>query len=308
MNTLSGSIALLMLLGSVRCQGVDPTPVPVHALAQVTGGELRLFSGEDVQLRCSVPEDPLSSWRYQWFLNGVLTSSAEVYHLKNAHVLQTGSYTCQGEKDLKEWPYLISSLQSDLLNVHVDGGWVLLQAPTEPLIIEEVLTMTCRVRDDPLLVEVNFYKGDVKIRTQKKKDLVFPSATLDDQGTYWCKATWLQDFKYQSAQSLKFSVIVLDKLSSPVLTIDDGEVNPVKGSTVVLRCSTQLNTREKGHTIEYYYMNNATLLGPSSSKDTHTIQRVEDDDTGVYTCKARVRVLNLERWSNELKLKVEPSY
>ncbi|XP_076837071.1 high affinity immunoglobulin gamma Fc receptor I-like isoform X2 [Brachyhypopomus gauderio] len=284
MNTLSGSIALLMLLGSVRCQGVDPTPVPVHALAQVTGGELRLFSGEDVQLRCSVPEDPLSSWRYQWFLNGVLTSSAEVYHLKNAHVLQTGSYTCQGEKDLKEWPYLISSLQSDLLNVHVDGGWVLLQAPTEPLIIEEVLTMTCRVRDDPLLVEVNFYKGDVKIRTQKKKDLVFPSATLDDQGTYWYK------------------------LSSPVLTIDDGEVNPVKGSTVVLRCSTQLNTREKGHTIEYYYMNNATLLGPSSSKDTHTIQRVEDDDTGVYTCKARVRVLNLERWSNELKLKVEPSY
>lgn len=93
----------------------------MKAKATVSLGEARLFSGEDVQMTCSVPDDPLSDWKYQWFRDGILLSSTEVYSLEKAQVLQSGNYTCQGEKIIKDWPYIVSSVPSDPLKIYVDG-------------------------------------------------------------------------------------------------------------------------------------------------------------------------------------------
>lgn len=75
---------------------------------------------------------------------------------------------------------------------------------------------------------------------------------------------------------------------------------------MVFKCLSKVNAREQGLSIEYYYLKDDVRLGPASGKDTYTISQVIEEDTGSYTCKVRVRVLNVERWSNELKLKVLP--
>lgn len=93
----------------------------MKAKATVTLGESRLFSGEDVQVTCSVPDDPLSNWIYRWFLDGVFLSSTEVYSINKARIQQSGKYTCQGEKTIKSWPYIVSSAPSDPLDIYVDG-------------------------------------------------------------------------------------------------------------------------------------------------------------------------------------------
>lgn len=93
----------------------------MKAKATVSLGEPRLFSGEPLQITCSVPDDLLSNWRYQWFRNGVLLSSTKVYSLEKAQVQQSGNYICQGEKSIPDWPYIVSSIPSDPLKVDVDG-------------------------------------------------------------------------------------------------------------------------------------------------------------------------------------------
>ncbi|MCJ8744835.1 hypothetical protein PDJAM_G00123290 [Pangasius djambal] len=304
MHFFHNLIVFLALLASVRLD--DPTPPPVKAKATVSLGEPWLFSGEDVQMTCSVPDDPSPDWSYQWFHDGVLLSSTDVYSLKKARVQQSGTYTCQGERPLKVWPYSKLSILSDPLNIHVDGGWVLLRMPFEPLIVEETMTLTCRVRDDPLLSEVIFYKGEVEVTKQKDKDLVFPSLKLENDGMYSCRASWFKNLEYQSAQSVPSSVTVLDKLEIPRLVLLRSRGLVRSGNQVVFRCFTKVNAREQGLSPEYHYIKDGNRLGRASGADTYIISQVSKDDAGVYVCKVRVRALNVEKWSNEVQLKVLP--
>ncbi|XP_060761262.1 high affinity immunoglobulin gamma Fc receptor I-like [Neoarius graeffei] len=297
-------IVLLTLLANARLDDIDPTPVPVKAKATVSLGEPRLFSGEPLQITCSVPDDLLSNWRYQWFRNGVLLSSTKVYSLEKAQVQQSGNYICQGEKSIPDWPYIVSSIPSDPLKVDVDGGWALLRTPLEPLIIEETTNLTCRVRNGLIPSNVIFYKDEVEIKKQTGKNLVFPRLMLEDNGSYSCRATWFKNRQFQSAHSLPSSLTVLDKLDPPRLEFYRGQRLVLTGKEVVFKCITKVNAREQGLNVEYHYTKDDNRLGPASAKSTYVIPQVNKDDTGIYACKVRVRALNVEKWSNTLQLKV----
>lgn len=299
-------IVFITLLACVRMDDIDPTPPPVKAKATVSLGKPRLFSGEDVQMTCSVPDDPSSNWTYEWFHDGELLSATEVYSLNKAQVLQSGNYTCKGLKTIKAWPYIVPSIPSDPLKIHVDGGWVLLQTPFEPLIIEENMTLTCRIRDDPLLSNVIFYKDGVEFNKQKGTDVVFTKLTLEDAAIYSCRATWIKNMEYQSSQSLPSYVTVLDILETPTMTIVGGRGRVRSGNKVEFRCITKVNAREQDLNIEYFYLKNGNRLGPASARDTYAISEVNINHTGNYTCKVRIRALNVERWSNQVNLKVLP--
>uniref|UniRef100_A0A3B4BTX8 Ig-like domain-containing protein n=1 Tax=Pygocentrus nattereri TaxID=42514 RepID=A0A3B4BTX8_PYGNA len=295
-------VAILTLIANVKSEEPKPTPLPVRAKVKVSAGEARLFSGEDVQLSCSVPDQPEPKWTYHWFRDEESLGSWKVYHLQKSQVQQGGNYTCYGEKDIETWPYSAETLPSEPHTVYVDGGWALLRVPAEPLLIEETMTLTCRIRDEPILVEVLFYKDGIEIHKLKDKDLVLPKLTLKDKGNYWCRATWVQGFEYHSAQSLPVYVAVLDKLNTPVLEIEREEV--VRGERVVLRCVTQLNIRDKDLSIDYYFLKDGSRLGPASPQESYLIPFIEEEDAGLYSCRVRVRALDLERLSEQVELKV----
>ncbi|XP_036411931.1 low affinity immunoglobulin gamma Fc region receptor III-like [Colossoma macropomum] len=302
MYVLPGTIAILTLLANVKSEEPKPTPLPIRAKVKVSMGEARLFSGEDVQLTCSVPDQPAPKWTYHWFQNEVSLGIFDVYRLQKAQVQEGGNYTCYGEKDIDTWPYSVQTLPSEPLTVHVDGGWALLRIPAEPLLIEERMTLTCRIRDEPVLVEVVFYKDGIEIHKLKDKDLVFPKLALKDKGSYWCRATWVQGFEYHSAQSLPAYVAVLDKLNTPVVEIEP-EKSVKRGERVVIRCVTQLNVRDKGLSVDYYLLKDGSRLGPL---ETYLIPFIEEDDAGLYSCRVRVRALQLERVSEQVNLEVRP--
>lgn len=302
MHLFNVFVVFLTWLASVRLE--DPSQPQFVAKATVSLGKPKLFSGEDVQLDCNVPDDHSSSWLYRWFRDGVPLSSNKVYSIKKARVQQSGSYTCQGRKQIKTWPYSIMTNPSDPLKIHVNGGWVLLQTPSESHISDEPMTLTCRIRDNPLLLNVIFYKDDMMIKTQNDNDLVIPSLSIEDDGMYSCRATWLNNLMYQSAQSVPFSVTVLEKLETPRLVPDQDQVRI--GTQVVFSCIAKVNSRVQGLSVEYYYVKDDNRLAPASSKDTYVISRVNEEDAGNYTCKVRVRALNVERWSNLVQLKVLP--
>ncbi|XP_058274112.1 high affinity immunoglobulin gamma Fc receptor I-like [Hemibagrus wyckioides] len=279
---------------------------PLKAKITVSLGDPQLFTGEDVELSCSVPEDTFSRWRYQWFHNGVSLGYQNVFSIVKARVQQSGTYTCQGIKSIRTQPFRELSVLSDPLQIHVDGGWVLMQHPVKPLIVEQQMTLTCRVRDDPLLSSVIFYKDGFKGKTQNDKDLVFPSLGIEDDGIYSCRATWLKNQEYESGQSVPSTVTVLDKVETPrmVLITDPNQVR--SGKDVVFNCITKVNTGPSDLRIEYHFLKDDESLGPSSSDSTLYLPRVSNADAGNYSCKVNVRDLNEERDSNQVQLLILP--
>ncbi|KAK3534786.1 hypothetical protein QTP86_024749 [Hemibagrus guttatus] len=291
------SIGIHWGICSVNCY--DPAEPLLKAKITVSLGDPQLFSGENVELSCRVPEDTFSSWRYQWFHNGVSLRFGNVFSMTKARVQQSGTYTCRGHKAIRTRPFTELSELSDPLKIHVDGGWVLIQTPVEPLIVEQQMTLTCRVRDDPLLSDVIFYKDGLKIKTQNDKDLVFPFLRIEDNGIYSCRATWLKSQEYESAQSVPSSVTVLDKVETPsmLLITDPNQVR--HGNNVVFNCITKVNTRQPDLHIEYQFLKDDESLGRVSSDGTLFIPTVSEEDAGNYSCKVKVRALNEEKWSNE---------
>lgn len=92
---------------------------------ELVSGELRIFSGESVQLRCSIPDDHRSTWSYLWFRGSEqLPQSGERLVLWKARVQQSGKYYCQGLRDTAVGN--IRTLQSLPLEINVDGKSLLI--------------------------------------------------------------------------------------------------------------------------------------------------------------------------------------
>lgn len=103
------------------CMLKHPAEPPLKANITVSLGDPQLFTGEDVELSCSVPEDTFPRWRYQWFHNGVSLGFRNVFSITKAQVQQSGTYTCQGIKSIRTQPFTELSVLSDPLQIHVDG-------------------------------------------------------------------------------------------------------------------------------------------------------------------------------------------
>ncbi|XP_051963412.1 high affinity immunoglobulin gamma Fc receptor I-like [Xyrauchen texanus] len=290
---------LIALVALANAEFEEPTAARVLANITLSKGEIQVFTGEDLKITCSVPEDPSSSWRYKWFRDGAEIGLDGFREIRIEH---SGEYSCQAEKDTEKRPFVLSTLPSLPLNLHVDRGWVLLQTPATPAIIDDTVILTCRIRNNPMAREVCFYKEASEIQCHNSKQLILTRATLEDGGIYWCRASWIQGNELHSAQSVPTPVTVLDKLNTPQLAIVSGRI--VLGQEVHLRCNTQLNVKREDLHIEYYYMKNNSWLAPSSSSNTFIIRNVQHQDAGTYTCKAKVRILDVERLSDSLELKV----
>lgn len=63
-------------------------------------GHSKIFSGENIRLRCSVPDGNRSTWSYLWFRGSEqLPQSGEHLVLWKARVQESGKYYCQGLRD-----------------------------------------------------------------------------------------------------------------------------------------------------------------------------------------------------------------
>ena len=91
-----------------------------RAVVEMVSGDSRIFSGEDVQLKCSIPDVYKSSWIYQWFRGSEqLMQTGEHLVLWKARVKDSGKYHCQGVRDTVVG--IIKTLQSLPVEINVDG-------------------------------------------------------------------------------------------------------------------------------------------------------------------------------------------
>ncbi len=86
---------------------------------EIVSGDSRIFSGESVRLKCSVP-DIRSTWDYMWFRGSEqLPQTGETFSLWKANVKESGKFYCQGVRNTVVGK--IHTLQSLPLEINVDG-------------------------------------------------------------------------------------------------------------------------------------------------------------------------------------------
>ncbi|XP_068601853.1 low affinity immunoglobulin gamma Fc region receptor III-A-like [Brachionichthys hirsutus] len=276
-------IAFIVFVSIVSGTSLQP-------VLEMVSGNSRIFSGDSVKLKCSIPDVHKSSWSYLWFRGSEqLPGNQRHLILRNAHIEESGKFYCQGVRD--ELMGKRSTLHSNPVEIAVDGGWAILQVPHHPSLVGDTLKFTCHVRGTPKLNEVILYKDGVEIMSGRNAHLHLTNATLEDQGMYSCRASWDKDMLTHSVASVNTPVQVLEILSQPVLELDDETLYSL--NILILTCHHQYNAPAPAPPITYYFYKDNNRLGTATSENNAKAKRTP----GRYRCKAKVAALGLLRWS-----------
>ncbi|XP_034460259.1 Fc receptor-like A isoform X1 [Hippoglossus hippoglossus] len=281
--------AVISFLLILTLAPVAPLETSFRAVVERVLGEARIFSGEEVRLRCSVPDTHRSRWDLQWFKGSEkLIQSGEHLVLWKARVNDSGKYYCQGVRDTLVGN--IDTLKSLPVEINVDGGWAILQVPPHSGLVGQTLTFTCRVRGNPPIHEVILYRDKVEVMKQRGLDPHFHlnHLTLEDQGMYSCRASWDTDRRTRSVLSVDASVQVLEVLTQPILEIVEHDQQLIK-----LICHLQYNAHAPAPPINYYFYKNNQRLGTATSENSDLVRQ----SPGRYSCRAKVPQLDISRWS-----------
>ncbi|XP_072557315.1 high affinity immunoglobulin epsilon receptor subunit alpha-like isoform X2 [Paramormyrops kingsleyae] len=193
---------------------------PLRPTLTLVWGNQQLLVGETATMLCTIPGNKQIDWKYWWFKNGQPIRQFglydDIYTLTAKLPLDGGLYTCQGRTNTTETE-LQDTLQSDPLKIDVAGGWVVLLVPPAPLLIGDDITLTCRVRGKKRVTEAAFFKDGLELQRQPKSNLHLSRLTKEDQGVYWCRATWWQGLLWHTSQSLPVEVPVNEVLTMPHL-------------------------------------------------------------------------------------------
>uniref|UniRef100_A0A3P9MYW8 Ig-like domain-containing protein n=1 Tax=Poecilia reticulata TaxID=8081 RepID=A0A3P9MYW8_POERE len=226
----------------------------------IVSGDSMIFSGEPLSLRCIIPDPYQASWGYLWFRGSVqLPQTGEIFQLWNANVKESGKYSCQGKKETDVGS--IKTLRSLPYEIHVDGGFAILQLAKRPVLVGDALDLKCRLRGNAPVHETILYRDGIQVMVQSGSSLNFhlPHVTLEDEGRYSCRVSW--DLSRRTHSVMSVPTLVLAK---PVLEIDidNAQLGQYKMNLI---CHVQYNAPAPAAPVNYYFYKNNNLLGPANS-------------------------------------------
>lgn len=98
----------------------DPLRALFRAEVEIVSGHSRIFSGDDVRLRCSIPDTHQSTWSYLWFKGSEeLQQRGQELLIWRAKISDGGKFYCQGVRNTVMGQ--IHTVQSLPVEIFVDG-------------------------------------------------------------------------------------------------------------------------------------------------------------------------------------------
>lgn len=291
---MDGKTCLLLLatvLQVIHLENLLTNATDLQPTVEIVSGHSTVFLGDTVRLRCIAPVTSYNAtWTYTWF-HGTrqLSHFSELLIIPDIKTKQRGKYYCQAfrETSIQDIP----TLQSQPAELKVDGGWAILDAPSQG-VVGLPLSVTCRVRSRRRLSELVLYRDGVEVLKGDHPVLILDSPTLQDEGMYSCRASWIQAYRTHSVISASVFVQVVEPLTQPELVIVDNE-QMRDLSMLKLVCVLEYNIPAPAPPIIYYFYLNNNPLGRPTSENFTVIKRSK----GSFTCQAKVSELNLSRWS-----------
>ncbi|RVE64923.1 hypothetical protein OJAV_G00130550 [Oryzias javanicus] len=234
-------LLVLVLLPQLIMSNV-PKVTSFRAVVELVSENSRIFSGEGLHLRCSIP-DVHSNWSVEWFRGSErLPENGENFKLWNAHIKEGGKFSCQGARESVVG--IIRTMQSLPVEIDVDGGWAILKAPSHQPLTGDTLKLSCRLRGTPPIHEAILYRDGIEVIRQTGQNLSFylSNVTLEDAGMYSCRVSWDVRRRTYSVISVNTTVNILEVLTEPLMEIQ-ADVKMFGKNRMKLICHVQYNAR-----------------------------------------------------------------
>ncbi|CAI5672580.1 unnamed protein product [Oreochromis niloticus] len=173
-------LCLLFLISLLSC-------TTNQARLTVSPSSSQLFEGDFVSLSCE-EDDSSAGWTLRkntskeqttqcgvgWGrLAGLTNSSCKIEYM---YPLDSGVYWCES----REGPI------SNMVNLTVTGGSVILQSPVLPVMEGDDVTLLCKTKTTPSNLPAAFYKDGSLIRKQPTGHMTIQHVSRSDEGLYKC--------------------------------------------------------------------------------------------------------------------------
>uniref|UniRef100_A0AAZ1XF12 Ig-like domain-containing protein n=1 Tax=Oreochromis aureus TaxID=47969 RepID=A0AAZ1XF12_OREAU len=165
-------LCLLFLISLLSC-------TTNQARLTVSPSSSQVFEYDSVTLSCE-EEDSSAGWTL-WRNGSKLHCRGQMAkptrcHISNIFTWDSGVYWCES----REGPI------SNMVNLTVTGGSVILQSPVLPVMEGDDVTLLCKTKTTPSNLPAAFYKDGSLIRKQPTGHMTIQHVSRSDEGLYKC--------------------------------------------------------------------------------------------------------------------------
>ncbi|KAL2079202.1 hypothetical protein ACEWY4_024946 [Coilia grayii] len=284
------ALYLLTLFSSVLKYG--HMEVRQKAVVVLKPNWTKLFRGDTVSLRCTVPGEPSTDWEYIWYKNEeelnpykLWSESNEYKNVGPVEDTDSAEYACLGMRKVDS----VFSEISDavVLTVSERPKAVILQRPDWLQIFSgETVTFRCDIPGE-LLTEWRYRwrKDGQKVKSDAAGETNIYRITAADQshsGKYTCTGLRKSDFKFSLASDSVTLTVRERPRAMAILSPKDMEI--FSGEAVLLRCHIEDGEAEEEWRYTWYkrgYVGHSQI----GEEQELSLSPASEADSGDYTCR-----------------------
>ncbi|CAI5661081.1 unnamed protein product [Oreochromis niloticus] len=149
--------------------------------ARIVPDRRQFFEYDNVSVHCE-EDNSIGEWSVKWKSHKITNSSltlnisaspCTIYPIFERH---SGEYWCENEKGER----------SEVVNISITAGFVILESPTCPVKEGSEVTLNCTNKKTQSEHITDFYKDDVSLGTWYQSSMTIKNVSKSDEGLYKC--------------------------------------------------------------------------------------------------------------------------
>ncbi|XP_042073063.1 low affinity immunoglobulin gamma Fc region receptor II-a-like [Haplochromis burtoni] len=175
------SIRLLTAILVMMAVQADHSNFAGAVFARIVPDRRQFFEYDNVSVLCE-EDNGISEWSVKWKSHKITNSSlplnisaspCTIYPIFKRH---SGEYWCENEKGER----------SEVVNISVTAGFVILESPTIPVMEGNDVTLNCTNKQTQSEHITDFYKDGVSLGTWYQSSMTIKNISKSDEGLYKC--------------------------------------------------------------------------------------------------------------------------
>ncbi|CAN2390637.1 hypothetical protein PRIEUP_LOCUS674, partial [Pristimantis euphronides] len=256
-----------------------------------------MFYNETLTISCLHPSNVQGNQTYTWYRNEIkMNMNKQNFTIDSIQLYDRAKYQCQaGSSEISEYnrPHVITDLT--ILRV-------------SRLIFEgDILTLNCDSRLDmnTTSAQASFIKNKWLAKPMDNETYLFiGKVDISVTGTYECtkRAIFKNEVKDTGAEEL---IQVTELFSSPEIKISSYLISA--GMNIMLTCVTTLHLLRANTELQFAFYRNGWHIQGFSPSNKYTVQSIQLDDSGDYSCEVRTIMNSVRKMSKLLSVLVQES-
>ncbi|XP_073423058.1 Fc receptor-like protein 5 isoform X2 [Dendrobates tinctorius] len=256
-----------------------------------------MFYNETLTISCLHPYNVKYNDTYTWYRNDIqMDVKGQNFTISSIQLYDRAVYQCQ----------IRTSLKSEPVRPHVITDLTILRV-SRYIFEGDILTLKCDSRLDvnTTNAQVSFSRNFELVKPMNYETHLFVGKVdRTVTGRYKCtkKAIFKNEIKESAADEM---IEVTELFSPPEIKISQHPISV--GMVMNLTCMTTLNPFRADTELEFAFYKDGWHVREFGSSNKYTVQFVQLDDSGYYTCEVRTIMNSVRKMSKELSVLIQES-